>query len=253
MFRKQCRNTERYSQGFVKGQQHLIDLGPYSENTIVAGDCLEVMGQMPDECVDLVVTDPLFTLPVYTAASRKLIRNLGDFSASSCQMSLVFAELERVTKPTGRLFVFCDANFYPVLFAATYERWYQQLLVWDKGRIGFGTDFRKQFELILYLRGHGAPPLDRRNNKPDVLKCKPVPSKERLIEPQKPISLILELLDGMPCELLFDPFIGSGTTAVAADRLGRRFFGCDINPSYVRMALERLRRDRESRAQLELL
>jgi len=53
-------------------------------------------------------------------------------------------------------------------------------------------------------------------------------------------------------DLIFDPFIGSGTTAVVADRLGRKFFGCDINPEYVEMALERLEKDREGR-QLQLL
>jgi len=227
-------------------------LGPFSENTIVVGDCIDVMAQMPDGCVDLVVTDPLFTLPVHTAASRKRIRNLGDFSASSCQMSLVCTELERICKSTGRLFIFTDATFYPVLFCATYERWQQQLLVWDKGRIGFGTDFRKQFELIFYLRGQEAPPLTRPNNKPDILECSPVPSGERLIEPQKPIDLIMDLLEGIPGDLIFDPFIGSGTTAVVADRLGRKFFGCDINPDYVAMALERLGRDRAGR-QLVLL
>jgi len=47
--------------------------------------------------------------------------------------------------------------------------------------------------------------------------------------------------------MVFDPFIGSGTTAVVADRMGRKFFGCDINPDYVKMALERLEKDRAER------
>ena len=46
--------------------------------------------------------------------------------------------------------------------------------------------------------------------------------------------------------------MGSGTTAVAADRLGRRWFGCDNNPEYVAMALERIEKDRLERSQLEL-
>jgi len=53
-------------------------------------------------------------------------------------------------------------------------------------------------------------------------------------------------------DLIFDPFMGSGTTAVAADRLGRRWFGCDTNPAYVKMALERIEADRQQRAQLEM-
>jgi len=53
-------------------------------------------------------------------------------------------------------------------------------------------------------------------------------------------------------DLIFDPFMSSGTTAVAADRLGRRWFGCDTNPEYVELALERLEKDRLERSQLEL-
>ena len=43
-----------------------------------------------------------------------------------------------------------------------------------------------------------------------------------------------------PGDVIFDPFMGSGTTAVAAKKLGRHFFGCDINPEYVELARERV-------------
>lgn len=43
-----------------------------------------------------------------------------------------------------------------------------------------------------------------------------------------------------PGDLVFDPFVGGGTTAVVAKKLGRRFLGCDINPKYIRIAKERL-------------
>lgn len=215
-------------------------IGPFECCTVVVGDCLDVMADMPDGCIDLVMTDPLFALPVATAASRKRIRNLGDFSASSCQMSLVFDELERITRPSSRLFVFCDAVFYPVLYAVCYETWDCQLLVWDKKRFGFGRDFRKRFELILYLRGVEAPPLHRPNNRADVFQYDRVPSNKRLMEAQKPYALVNDLLTGVPGDLLFDPFMGSGTSLHVAKDSNRHFFGCDINPEYVAIAEERL-------------
>jgi len=49
------------------------------------------------------------------------------------------------------------------------------------------------------------------------------------------------LIGSRPGDLVLDPFLGSGTTAVAAARLGRRFIGCELNPDYVRMAERRLR------------
>jgi len=53
-------------------------------------------------------------------------------------------------------------------------------------------------------------------------------------------------------DLVFDPFMGSGTTAVVADRLGCGWFGCDINREYVELALERIEADRLERSQLGL-
>ena len=41
-------------------------------------------------------------------------------------------------------------------------------------------------------------------------------------------------------DLVFDPFLGSGTTAVAAKKLGRHYFGCDISQEYIAMAEKRL-------------
>jgi len=44
---------------------------------------------------------------------------------------------------------------------------------------------------------------------------------------------------------LLDPFLGSGTTAVVCDRLGRRWMGCEINPEWVAMATERIEKARQ--------
>jgi len=52
-----------------------------------------------------------------------------------------------------------------------------------------------------------------------------------------------------PGDLVFDPFVGSGTTVVVADRLGREFFGCDLSEEYVALAQKRLEEDRKRRSQ----
>jgi len=52
------------------------------------------------------------------------------------------------------------------------------------------------------------------------------------------------LSSSRPGDVIFDPFIGSGTTAVVAKKLGRRFSGCDINPKYVKIAKERISKTR---------
>ncbi|HKS17204.1 MAG TPA: site-specific DNA-methyltransferase [Planctomycetota bacterium] len=61
---------------------------------------------------------------------------------------------------------------------------------------------------------------------------------------QKPERLVERIVQASsrPGDLVIDPFLGSGTTAVVAKRLGRRFAGVDLNPDYVRLALKRLAR-----------
>ena len=57
---------------------------------------------------------------------------------------------------------------------------------------------------------------------------------------QKPVSLIIELINKSPQGIILDPFLGSGTTAVAAKKLGRHFIGCEISPDYCKIAERRL-------------
>lgn len=61
----------------------------------------------------------------------------------------------------------------------------------------------------------------------------------------KPLDLMKFLVDkfSLEDELVFDPFLGSGTTVVAAKQLGRKYFGMDIIESYVKIAEDRLRQD----------
>ncbi len=76
---------------------------------------------------------------------------------------------------------------------------------------------------------------------------------ERVNHPnQKPLGLLLWLISKIPGMIIFDPFMGSGTTAVAALKLNRHFYGCDINPEYVKLANERIEKARLEMAQLEL-
>jgi len=67
--------------------------------------------------------------------------------------------------------------------------------------------------------------------------------KDDVVHPtQKPIALMLRLVELFtdPGDIVLDPFCGSGTTGVAALRLGRRFLGCDVSPTWAAVARERL-------------
>jgi len=267
-------------------------LGPFEENTIVAGDCLDVVAQMPDGCVDLVVTSP----PYYNAKDYGHGRRM--WATHEDYLSWLFPRLLsswQLLSPNGKLCLIVgdvpstddggqkrNATHCEItsLFLREGARFWAEW-IWDKiqrggGLYAFGsypypTNFlpRDIHEHILVFRKEGKSRLScvadniKEQSRLDkytwaewqqsVWKIPTVTRND--IHPAmfpEEIALRLIRLFSFVGDIVADFFIGSGTTAVVADRLGRKFFGCDINPDYVEMALKRLEKDRAGR-QLALL
>ena len=210
-----------------------------SDGVIITGDCLEIMADMPDGCVDAVVTDPPYALPTVVAQGRVITRNIGDLSIVERGLSVYLNQCARVFGQSGRLMVFCDGTSYPVVFRCLYSQLSLALLVWDKGRIGMGREFRKSHELICHAWAAETPVFADGKGRADILRCSPV-GYEREHPAQKPVALLKELL-AVAGDIILDPFCGSGTTCVAAKKLGRRYIGIEISPKYAEIARNRVR------------
>jgi site-specific DNA-methyltransferase (adenine-specific) len=59
-----------------------------------------------------------------------------------------------------------------------------------------------------------------------------------------PVALIERIISSTEAQIILDPFMGSGTTAVVAKALGRKYIGIDISPDYCKMAEERIERNK---------
>lgn len=224
--------------------------GKVKLDVIYNEDCLEGMSGLPDRSIDMIITDPPYSTPVITAFGRKKEKNYGDLSIQKNFFNQVKEGFERILKSQAPVFIFCDAKYYPVLFEVFYTWNTNQLLVWDKRRIGLGSPFRKQYELIYFISPDSALHFKNDKSYSDILQYKPVQSQYRLIGSQKPIELIEELVNAFTDvgNLVLDPFMGSGTTAVACKQLNRHYIGFEINPEYCEIARKRL-----AEVQLELL
>ena len=110
--------------------------------------------------------------------------------------------------------------------------------MWDKGRIGLGGKWRRQFELLLH--GQTADLKWKTAGDADVLNFKPQSDTEHPYE--KPVELIAKLLSKSNGVAL-DPFAGSGTTLVAAKHLGRKAIGIEIEERYCEIAAKRLQQE----------
>lgn len=229
-------------------------LGSYSENTIVAGDCLEVMAAMPDGCVGLVVTDPPFNVGKDYGNGFNDNKPLTDWKA----FLLPRMEASKRVLWAGRLSFF----WMPISYMWYWSKWFDEpyrVFAAIKDCVQYKpTEVQWYWDPVIFWRKEGKRTLTIRMGKRDWhmgktsrwrtqndAKWHPCPRPPDTVE-----YLITEFSE--PGDLVFDPFMGSGTTAIAADRLGRRWFGCDTNPDYVEMALKRLEEDRKKRTQLPL-
>jgi DNA modification methylase len=214
-----------------------VQIETIGDATLYLGDCLEIMPTLPK--ADAIITDPPYALPTMIAQGREVTRNVGDLSIIETAFRVHAKAWKSALKPEGRAFVFCDGTSHPSLFRATYGDFQSALLVWDKGRIGMGREFRKSHELILHCWSPSTPAFADGVGRADILKHAPVSSKERLHPAEKPVPLIADLLR-VSGPLVIDPFMGGGTVGVACAGLGHRFIGIEIEPKYFDIACTRI-------------
>jgi site-specific DNA-methyltransferase (adenine-specific) len=217
-------------------------IGPFDCCSVVQGDCLELMKQLPDGCVDAVITDPPYFLPAVHYSTRKVWpRSLGELGILEGFYKQFFPESSRVLADHGVMYCFCDGQSYPVFYANGYTSFKSQRpLIWDKLTAINGYSWRHQHELILFAikrESENVPTGDG-----DILRFRSVPIDDREHPAEKPVELMGTLISKSVRDngLVVDPFCGSSATLVAAKKLGRHFLGFEISPEYCDIARKRI-------------
>lgn len=194
---------------------------------VIHADCLDVLRELPDGCVDAVVTDPPYGIgkdgqkqSTGGHGGRKAYDFLGwDRERPSGE---AFAHILRLAPQA----IVWGGNYF-VDFLPPTSGW----LVWDKGQRINQSDG----ELAWTTRA-GALRIFTLNRVALMTDGAEHPT-------QKPVELMkwcLGLLDPAPDSLIIDPYCGSGTTGVAALQLGYRFLGIEREVSYVEIARRRI-------------
>jgi len=219
---------------------------PYFETELgklYHGDCLEVMKEIEDESVDLILTDPPYFLPAthYSVRSGGF-RSLSDLSMLEYFFYSVFKEFNRVLKHDGYCYLFCNGQSYPVFYALNYQLFKRlRPLIWDKQTSINGYAWRHQHELILFCERENVIPIKTGDG--DIIKCRAVPIKERKHLAEKPVELFEKLINKIKPSIVLDPFIGSGTTAIACRRLNRKFIGIEKSKEYCDLTVQRIKQE----------
>lgn len=217
--------------------------------TVVNGDCLDYLGQIPDNSIDLILTDPPYNIAQYSTGNinlpgRSALNNdLAEWDLIPIDSFDLLPDFKRIIKPDGNIFVFTSYNLigkWHEAFDSEFDTF--QFFIWHKTNPApkiFKNGFLNSCEMIacMWNKGHKWNFSDQRNmhnffESPICMK------PERLSEPkhpsQKPVRLLEHIVSIASNEndVVFDPFMGVGSTGVAALRNKRRFIGIEIEKSY---------------------
>ena len=212
---------------------------------LMQGDCLEMMKQIPDGSVDMVLTDPPYGMDYqsnWRTATEKF-RKIGNDDNLSWLDEFV-DESYRVMSNDSAAYVFCSWHKVDV-FKPAFERKFKlkNILVWVKNN--HGSDdlkgaYAPKYEFVLYM--HKGRSLFRKGRTPDVVMADKVPGSKMVHPTEKPISLLERFIQNNSDvqNNILDPFMGSGTTGVAAKNLNRDFIGIELDETYFNIAKERI-------------
>jgi len=202
---------------------------PYYEQdgvTIYHGDCRKVLGLWTGlrmQSFDLLLTDPPYGIGADTHEGPE---NHGwrQYESTGWDGCAADAETIALARAICRHAVVWGGNYFDLPAG---NRW----LVWDKGQRDFSladgelawTSERGAVRFLSYARG------------------KALAAESREHPTQKPLEVITWCLSFFPnCKTVLDPFMGSGTTLVAAKRLGRKAIGIELEEKYCEIAAKRL-------------
>jgi DNA modification methylase len=237
-------------------------LGPHR---LLCGDARHArdMGKlMGGECAAMVLTDPPYNVRISSVQGRGKIRHREFLVASGGMSRDQFIRfltdclsLAAKHSADGSIhFVFMDWRHQREMLAAGEEVYgeLKNLVVWVKTNAGQGTFYRSQHELIFVFKNGDAPHINNfelgqhgrtRSNVwtyAGVNTFRAGRLDDLVIHPTvKPVALVADAMRDCSRrgDIVLDPFMGSGTTILAAERLGRRGYGLELDPLYVDAAV----------------
>ncbi len=242
----------RHKWGTERGQLWTVK-GKAGEHRILIDDALQdetqerLLGPVGGE-VQLVVTDPPYAL---FGGSQGTADDITDDRIVRPFFEQLFRLIYSRLETFGHAYVFCDWRSWSTIWdtARTERLRVKNCIVWDKGG-GLGTAYMNWHEMIAFV--NKLPPettMAKRQSgvrtvgQGNVMRFPRATGDERMHNAAKPVELVEALVrnSSEARGVVLDPFLGSGTTAVACERLGRACVGFEIEPKFAAVTLERLK------------
>ena len=223
-------------------------------NKIINENAIEFMKALGNESIDLIVTDPPYKVTPKGCAGN----SGGMMTTKETMKGKIFKhndikpidyipEFYRLLKDGSHCYIMTNhVNLQEMLNVATECGFhFIKSLVWNKGNKIMGRFYMSQFEYILFFRkGKG-----KKINKCGTADILNVPNKKtkdengkNLHDTEKPVELMKILVENSSQvgELVLDPFVGIGATAIACKELDRQYIGVELDEHYYNIAVNRI-------------
>jgi|SRR3990170_264839 len=216
-------------------------------NTIQCIDCIDGLKKIPDNSIDLIIADPPYGI------SRELNcknQKLG----TTAKLNFDFGEWDKfdkkwfeiaIKKTKGWIVTFCAKKDIGVYWDILEKNGFVAIdsIAWikpDPLPLNAKSRFLNAWESIVVGKKSGA--YWGSKYFPNILKFQAPKGRDRIHPTQKPLGLIEKLIELMTKknDIVLDPFMGSGTTAVACKQLGRHFIGFEISKEFYELTKKRL-------------
>ncbi len=222
-------------------------------------DFCTFLKDMKDASADLVLTDPPYAISRKTGFSSvgknsverfAVSMEFGKWDKAEIDLDKLATAMFRILKSSGTAIVFYDVWKFNFLANAMIKAGFKQLrlITWEKTNpvpLNSKRNYLTNSREVAVLGVKGGKPVFHGKYDRGIYRY-PIPNNGKRYHPtQKPVDLMIELIKKHSNEgqLVVDPFVGSGTTGIAAARTGRRFTGCDTHKKYIEIAWERLEKE----------
>ena len=226
-------------------------------SVIECKDFAEFLYSLKEQSVDLILTDPPYTISRKTGFSQGGAKSVERFKVSmefgewdTCQIDLdkLATSMFRVLRKGGTAIVWYDIWKLSYLSEAMKKAGFKMLrmIIWQKTNpvpLNMqATYLSNSREMAIVGVREGKPVFHSSYDEGTYSIPIPRHNGQRLHPTQKPLDLFRALIEkhSRKGDMIVDPFLGSGTTALAALQTDRKFKGCDINSDYVSHAIKRI-------------
>lgn len=253
---------EKQSQAVrIDGKAKKLNFPQDFTNKIICGDCLDVMYQIPDGSIDLIVTSPPYNLKNSTGNGMKngnggkwsnaaLMNGYEDHDDNMPYNKYIewqrkcLTEMLRIIPEDGAIFYNhkwrVQAGFLQDRREIIEGFPLRQIILWERaGGINFNAGyFLPTYEVIYMITKPLFKLAPKSNVHGDIWRF---PQEMKNAHPAPfPVSLIDRVVKSTTAKMVLDPFMGSGTTAIAARKNKRDYVGIELSKKYVDMARKRV-------------